>query len=183
MPPNERGACYECITLNFDCICKAYCKAKRLAEMDSVYAGLSMRKRKAAALESESSSDDNYEDLVEEAKGECVKFGVSFEDFTPSEKGAFQMAVSEVTRDDVVSYYVGVCKSPCQRFYREPAPHKTCFDELRVLMVGKHMGFFERKLIQELRRECPSKMRNKGSGGEGIHERSIGFLYIALKHT
>ena len=94
----------------------------------------------------------------------------------------FGVALGAAVRADVRSYYVGCCESPSQRFYREPAPHQTCFDELRVLMVGKHMGFFERKLIQELWRECPSKMRNVANGGEGIHDSSIRFLYIALEH-
>ena len=145
-----------------------------------------MGKRKAeeqdAGEESESSAND-FEDVVYAAQENSQHFGIIWDLFEHnSAKMSYSRLKEEVLKEDVFSYYVGVCKDPCWRFYCEPSPHRLRFQELWPLIVGKSMGKIERQLISELRKVCPEKMKNsaQSSGGEGIHAQSVRFLYLCF---
>ena len=88
-------------------------------------------------------------------------------------------------RADVLSFYVGVCKSPVQRFYEKPraewVPHMERFHAMYMLSLGRHMGELEKNLIRECRSVASQKCLNKSGGGEGIHRKSIRFCYVAVR--
>ena len=71
-------------------------------------------------------------------------------------------------RADVLRFYVGVCKSPAQRFYEKPraewVPHMERFHAMYMLSLGRHMGEFEKKLIRECRSVASQKCLNKSGG-------------------
>ena len=53
------------------------------------------------------------------------------------------------------------------------------------LLLGKDMGKVERNVLEVLRKgEVKlSKMANIGGGGEGIHRRSLRFLYVCVRRA
>ena len=169
MPPNERGACPECMTLDFECICDEPAPRKRKAE---------------ELVSGDSSSDVDYEDVVHAAMEQNEQFGVSWQLFSQRrEKDAFEKAVRLAQQVETQSCYVGVAKCPNHRFFEPPSPHKMRFDVLYPLLVGKRMGGTEKKLISALLRAAPEKLTNQSRGGEGISPLSIRFLYLCVRRV
>ena len=80
MPPNERGACSVCLTLDWECVCEDRAKAKR-----------------GRFVEPESDSELSYEDVVEEAKRKDEEYGVDWRLFG-SRSVAVAQAILMVTK-------------------------------------------------------------------------------------
>ena len=138
----------------------------------------------------DSDSSQSFQDVISQAYAEADQYGVSWCFFEPgqtrtSRTTAFQAMKTKVASPEVQEYYIGVCKSPAHRFYNEPAPHKLRFDAIFPLLVGQNMGKTEKNYLQVLRAGQVDlhKLMNKSGGGEGVHARSVRFLYFCVKWT
>ena len=77
--------------------------------------------------ESDPDSDQDYEDVVEDAKSCCLAYGVQWTNFEPSLEKALFMALYLSGKNEVTDYYIGVAKAPALRFYEPPSPHCSNF--------------------------------------------------------
>ena len=130
----------------------------------------------------DSQSDLDFEDVVSEAQTLDRLYGVSWKYFENKEVGNALANASEIALDlDVDKYYIGIAKTPAFRFYEKPEPHCMKYQVMYVLLVGIKMGTIEKQFIKECKRIRPSAIENKSNGGEGIHPKSIRFLYICVR--
>ena len=87
---------------------------------------------------------------------------------------------------DTKAFYVGVCKSPSERFFEKPVPervpHMARLHAMYVLSLGRNMGELEKEVIRECRAVASEKCLNKSRGGEGIHRKSVRLCYIAVRY-
>ena len=206
MPANAQGTCSACLTFDFECVCPEACaeasSAPTLRERRkrSPEAGPESQKRRRRLRQSseESSTQETegaHQDLLEAAQRASEQWkqfsaGVLWGSFqiANSPEAVLEEAKKIAVRADVLRFYVGVCKSPVQRFYEKPTatwvPHMERFHAMCMLSLGRHMGEFEKKLIRECRSVASQKCLNKSGGGEGIHRKSIRFCYVAVRfHT
>ena len=144
-------------------------------------------KRARSPSKTPSDSSNSFEDIIGHAHLELEDYGVSWRYFERGSKRATKQAAfmhlkNLVIKPEVTSYYVGVCKSPAHRYFNEPAPHKKNYDVLFPLLVGKNMGKTERNFLRVLRvgGVVVEKLKNLSTGGEGIHPRSVRFLYVCV---
>lgn len=82
----------------------------------------------------------------------------------------------------VVDMYIGICPSPCERFFRCRHPRRERFGMMSVLSCGYsgRLRGMERNVIQLLshpRSRALAKLRNRSRGGEAIRELH-GFIYL-----
>ena len=141
---------------------------------------------------SESDSEEPIQDIVDARRAECQTWkeltGVLWLhfQFSKDDAGVVEEAKGIVQDKQVKHFYIGVCKSPAERFYKKPlpewVPHMTRFHALYVLSFGRDMGRFEKKLLSECCSIAREKCVNKTFGGEGIHCRSLRFAYVAVTY-
>ena len=195
MPPNNRGVCRECTTLDWECTCK---DAKRTRtkreplELPSMHESTlsnilaeepssSQCQSYKPGAENDPESDQDFEDVIEDAKTRGLWYGVLWSNFEPaSHENALKMALFICGQSKVTDYYIGVAKVPALRFYEPPSPHCFNFKAMYVLAVGTNLRHFERRVIEACRAKKPSGLRNRSNGGEGIHKLSVRFLYICI---
>ena len=149
-----------------------------------------MSRARSRSRSSSSGSAQSYEDVIADAVQEEARYGVSWDHFRrgaerADRQASFRTIKQIVEAQEVLKYYVGVCKSPAHRFFKEPRPHKMRFDQPYPLLVGKGMGQVERNILEVLRKGEVQlhKLENIGPGGEGVHRRSIRFLYLCVKRV
>ena len=167
MAPNERGSCFVCLTLNWECVCEENQTEEQHA-----------KKRR---VEADSDSEVCYDDIVEEAQKMDAQYGVIWR-FLGDKSAAVSQAILIVTRAVAQSFYVGVCKWPADRYYEHSSAHCKTYQKMFVLCVGKDMGKLERKVLAACK-DCrgSSACDNKSKGGERVHEDSIKFLYVCVR--
>ena len=128
-----------------------------------------------------------FDDVVAGEIDEAAQFGVSWQHFVKGEevenrKMAWRTILKFAESEETRRFYIGVCKSPAHRFFKKPAPHKFKFDVLYPLLVGRDMGKVEKNMLQVIRKGqvALGKLENVGPGGEGVHRKSIRFLYLCV---
>ena len=142
---------------------------------------------------SESDTEGAHQDLIHARRVECQTWraltGVLWLHFQEGRDEAAEAVeeAKEIVQDtQVFQFYIGVCKSPAQRFYEKPMPewvhHMERFHAMYVLCFGRNMGEFEKKLLSECRSVAAEKCVNKSGGGEGIHCRSLRCCYVAVRY-
>ena len=151
----------------------------------------SVRVRSCSRSGDESSSNSilSHGDIVACASCQSeLKYGVHWRHFRKGEtignrKDAWRRFRNIVEEPEVVSWYLGVTGMPSRRFWEEPSPHKLRFDAMFPLLVGKHMGRYEKNWLKLVKMVPGLKEAscNVGPGGERVRRGSIKFMYVCVK--
>ena len=151
------------------------------------------RKRKREGSGSSTESDTSLkpheiDDRVRDAQRRAHAYGPRWEYFSRGferfdRQQAYGLVKMLASSTETSKYYIGVCKDPASRFFEPPSAHKHNFDCMFPLLLGKNMGEVERNFLKTLRTKNIElhKLENKSTGGEGVHPRSLRFLYICVK--
>ena len=177
MAPNRWGACHQCHTLDFECICNESSSSKReLEDKESP-----CQKRRCLQKRDSETSHEQNDDIISRAMDECTKYGVNWDLFSYKDDKMALRNLIALLDTSTVQFYVGACKSPAQRFFENPSPHMLRYKQLFPLWLGTSAGMIEKQFIKVCREKCGNRIENKSNGGEGIHFMSTRFVYVAIK--
>ena len=152
--------------------------------------GIAMKRvHSSVASDSEDQGSEHaYEDVVETMISKGCKYGVQWEAFNQviGIQEAILKACELVEQDGVKAWYIGACKDPHDRFFSEPSPHSRRFHCLHPLLLRKNAGEVEKAVLQGCLEQLllfplRDKCANRSGGGEGIHARSLRFVYVCLQ--
>ena len=192
MAPNERGACSVCLTLEWECICEDYHRPPKKAKTESPQPERRATPPNQASdtelEESDSGSQQDFEDVVERAQLKELSYGILWLHFGEIAEAKLK-ALTIASLPEVQAFYIGVCKIPASRFYEADSALCREYQRMYPLAVGKNMGRLEKQVIAACRgfehhgvSVAPTApCKNKGPGGEKVHRKSVRFLYIAVK--
>ena len=188
MPPDADGTCRVCLSFDWECTCDAVPEAPKMRERRgrSPAVAPESRRRKRRQQRSEESSteetEDAHEDLLAAAQRDSEQWrqrsGVVWGGYkTGANPEAVMEAAKKIAvRADVLSFYVGVCKSPAQRFYEKPTvewvPHMERFHAMYMLSLSRDMGELEKQLIRACRSVASHKCLNKSGVAKGFTARA-----------
>ena len=130
---------------------------------------------------SESRDGGKYDDVVATAMEVSSAYGVLWEYFGPK-TSAFSRARELLLKASCISYYVGVCKCPSDRFLYRSSSHMLSYQQMHVVSVGTNLGEHEKDIIKKLEGvRTDARCDNKTGGGEFCHKKSIKFLYVCVR--
>ena len=173
MAPDERGSCKRCLTVDWECACEESA-AKEI-------------KRGSTTTEEEVSDHDSHQDfwdVVEWAQEIDQSYGVDWRHFGEIQD-AEHKAIELLSSEEVLAWYVGVCKLPASRFYEDESALCRKYQRMYPLAVGQNMGKVEKALLKACRGQVSAARsalcQNKSAGGERVHRNSIKFVYLAVR--